>query len=226
VGADHRADRVVGRLDRLDPVAQGLVDGVLEGRGAGGHRPDLGAEQPHPDHVEVLAPGVLLAHVDDALLAEEGGDGGGGHTVLAGAGLGDHPRLAHPAGQQVLAEGVVELVGAGVEQVLPLEPHPHAQLLREPPGLEQRGRAAGVVAPELVQLGGEGWVGDGVLEGLGELVEGGHQDLGDEAPAPLPEVAERVGPVRDLGGTGRAGRLGEQPVRHRGGSPTGSPRRP
>ena len=223
--ADHRADRVVGRPDRLDPVPQGLVDGVLEGRGAGRHRPDLGAEQPHADHVEVLAPGVLLAHVDDALLAEQGGHGRGGHAVLAGAGLGDDPGLAHPAGQQVLAEGVVELVGPGVEQVLTLEPDAQAELVRQPPGREQRGRPAGVVAPQGVELGPEGGVGDGRLEGLGELVEGGHEDLGDEAPAPVPEVPEPVGPVRDLGRPG-AGRFGDESIRHQGDSPTSGPRRP
>ena len=76
--------------------------------------------------------------------------------------------------------------------------HTAAQLLRQPPGREQRGRAAGVVAPQRVQLGVEGGVGDGVLERLGELVEGGHQHLGDEPPAPGPEVPQRVGPVRDL----------------------------
>ena len=32
---------------------------------------DLGAEQAHPGHVERLPPGVLLAHVDDALEAEQ-----------------------------------------------------------------------------------------------------------------------------------------------------------
>jgi len=240
MGADHRADGVMGGADRLHPVPQGLVDGVLEGGGAGGDRPHLGAEQPHADHVEVLAVGVLLAHVDDALLAEEGGHGGGGHAVLAGAGLGDHPRLAHPPGQQVLAEGVVELVGAGVEQVLALQPEPQAQLLRQPPGTEQRGRAAGVVAPQRVQLGGEGRIGDGVLEGVVELVEGGHQDLGDEASAPVPEVPQRVGPVGDLRWAGRLAHHGPGPggrpstvdpagwtfVRHRAGFRRDGPRRP
>ena len=60
---------------------------------------DLGAEQPHAGDVERLPAGVLLAHVDDALEAEQGGGGRGGDAVLAGAGLGDHPRLAHLAGR-------------------------------------------------------------------------------------------------------------------------------
>jgi hypothetical protein len=45
----------------------------------------------------------------------------GGHAVLAGAGLGDDPGLAHPLGQQDLAHAVVDLVRAGVVQLLALQ---------------------------------------------------------------------------------------------------------
>jgi hypothetical protein len=41
--------------------------------------------------------------------------------VLAGAGLGDDARLAHALGEQRLAERVVDLVRAGVVEVLALE---------------------------------------------------------------------------------------------------------
>ena len=89
-------------------------------------RHDLGAEQPHPRDVERLPAGVLLAHVDDALEVEQRSGGRGGDTVLAGAGLGDDPRLAHLAGQQGLAEHVVYLVRTGVVEVLALEQHARA----------------------------------------------------------------------------------------------------
>ena len=45
----------------------------------------------------------------------------GRNPVLAGAGLGDHPVLAEPPGEQRLAQGVVDLVGPGVGEVLALE---------------------------------------------------------------------------------------------------------
>ena len=121
VRAGDRAEQVVRRLDVGDPVAHRLVDRVLERAGAGRDRDDLGAEQPHPGDVERLAPGVLLAHVDDAVEAEQRRGGGGRDAVLAGAGLGDDPGLAHPLGQQRLAEHVVDLVRAGVVEVLALE---------------------------------------------------------------------------------------------------------
>jgi len=41
--------------------------------------------------------------------------------MLAGARLGDHPVLAHAPGEERLAEGVVDLVGAGVAEVLAFE---------------------------------------------------------------------------------------------------------
>ena len=109
------------------PVPQRLVDRVLEGPAPAVHRSHLGTEQLHAEHVELLAVGVHLAHVDDALHAEEGRGGGRGHTVLAGAGLGDQAVLAHPPGQQSLADHVVDLVRTGVGQVLALEQHPHAR---------------------------------------------------------------------------------------------------
>ena len=61
------------------------------------------------------------AHVDDALQAEQGAGRGRGHAVLAGAGLGDDAALAHAHGEQRLTEHVVDLVGAGVAEVLALE---------------------------------------------------------------------------------------------------------
>ena len=121
VRTGDRADQVVGVVDAGDPVAHRVVHRVLERLGAGLDGDHLGAEQPHPGHVEGLAFGVHLAHVDRAVEAEQGRRGRGGHPVLAGAGLGDHPGLAHPPGQQGLAEHVVDLVRAGVVQVLALE---------------------------------------------------------------------------------------------------------
>ena len=115
------------------PVAQRLVDGVLERGAAGVDRHHLGAEQLHPRHVERLALGVHPAHVDAAFQAHQRRRGGRGDAVLAGAGLGDDPALAHPLGEQRLAEHVVDLVAAGVVEVLALEQDPRAaDVLGEP----------------------------------------------------------------------------------------------
>ena len=81
----------------------------------------LGAEQAHPEHVQRLPLHVLGAHVDVALEAEQRAGRRRRHAVLAGAGLGDDPALAHPHREQRLAERVVDLVRAGVRQVLALQ---------------------------------------------------------------------------------------------------------
>ena len=84
-------------------------------------RQHLGAEQAHAEDVQRLPLHVLGAHVDVALEAEQRAGGRRRDAVLAGAGLGDDPPLAHARGEQRLAERVVDLVRAGVRQVLALE---------------------------------------------------------------------------------------------------------
>ena len=111
----------MGGLHVGHPVADGLVDGVLEGAGSRLDGDDLGFQQAHPVDVEGLAADVLLAHVDDAVQPQHGAGGGGGDAVLPRAGLSDDAPLAHVLRQERLAEGVVYLVGAGVGQVFALE---------------------------------------------------------------------------------------------------------
>ena len=116
----------------------------------------LRAEQPHPLDVGRLPAHVLAAHVDDALEAEARADRGGRDAVLAGAGLGDDALLAEPARDHRLAERVVQLVRAGVQQVLALQVHPPVG--REALDARQRRRPAGVGREQLVELGEEGVV--------------------------------------------------------------------
>ncbi len=184
------AEDVVGRLDVGDPVAEGLVDGVLERLAAVVDRHDRRAEQPHPGDVERLALGVLAAHVDDALEPEQRGRGGRRDAVLPGAGLGDDPRLAHPLGEQRLAEHVVDLVRAGVVEVLALEDDPRAAaVLGEARHLGDDARPARVGAVQPLELADELGVDDGLAPHLLELLEGGDQRLGDVASAEATEAA-------------------------------------
>ena len=63
--------------------------------------------------------------------------------MLARAGLGDDARLAHAPGEQDLADGIVDFVRAGVEQILALEINFRAaQFAREAFGeIKRRGAA-------------------------------------------------------------------------------------
>lgn len=63
-------------------------------------------------------------HVNLAFQPEQRGCGGQCDAVLTRTGLGDDGRLAHAFGEQGLSEAVVDLVGAGVVEVLTLEDDP------------------------------------------------------------------------------------------------------
>ncbi len=224
VRTGHGPEDVVGALHVRDPVADRLTGGVLEGGGAGGHRLHGGAEQAHAEHVEGLAAHVLGAHVDHALQPEAGAHGGGGHAVLAGAGLGDDPLLAHAQSEQRLAEGVVDLVGTGVVEVLALQPDARAPFGTgvvggEPLGLIERGGPAHVGAQEMVQTACEGGIGPGLGGGGLQFRQGRHQGLRHVLAAVAAEAARRGGAnVRGQGrgvGLPRGGGLRGQGAGHR-----------
>ena len=58
--------------------------------------------------------------------------------MLTGTGFGDHPGLAHVASEHHLTNGVVDLVGAGVGEVLALEVDRAPDPLRKPLGRIER----------------------------------------------------------------------------------------
>src|SRR5262249_56192589 len=103
----------------------------------------------------------------------------------ARAGLGDDAPLAEPLREHRLAERVVELVRAGVEEVLALEVEALAR--REALAERERRRPARVGRQQVVQLGAEGIVGLRLAPALLELVAGRDQGLGDIAPAVFAE---------------------------------------
>jgi hypothetical protein len=181
--ADHRADHVMRGGDVGDPVADRGADRLLQGPGARLHWGHLGAQQTHALHVRRLASHVLGAHVDHALEAEQRAGGRRGDPMLTGAGLGDHPRLAHAPGKQRLADRVVDLVGAGMREILALEVDAASDPLGEAPRQIEGRRAPDVVAEQVVELAAEAGVVPRLHPGGAELVERGHQHLGDEPSA-------------------------------------------
>ena len=187
-GSGDGAQQVVGVRNVGHPVAHRLVDRVLERPGAGGDRDDLGAQHLHAGHVQRLASGVLLAHVDRALQAQQCRRGRRRHPVLAGSGLGDDPALAHPNGEQRLTEHVVDLVAAGVVEVLALEEDGRAtRQLAELVRTRERTGPTHVVDLEIAQLGVERRVGLRLRELGRQLVEGMHEGFGHESAAELAE---------------------------------------
>jgi hypothetical protein len=195
--ADGGAQHVVGVADVRDPVADRRRRGLLERLGARVDRLDARAQQLHALHVGLLAADVLGAHEDDAVEVEQRAGGRRGDAVLARAGLGDDARLAHALGQQRLADRVVDLVRAGVVEVLALEPDLAAGLLAEALGQVQRRGAPDVVAQQPCEIVAERLVLAGGDPGRLELGERRHQGLGD--------VLASVGAVAVLDGDLGAG---------------------
>jgi hypothetical protein len=140
-------------------------------------------EQFQPEHVEFLPRDVLRPHVHRAAQAQVRGYRRRGDPVLARARLRDQRSLADPLGQQPLAQRVVDLVAAGVGEILALEQHPHAQRLGQAGRLGDRGRPASVGALQAGQPGPEARVGPGRPESRLELLARRHQRLRDETPA-------------------------------------------
>ncbi len=193
VRAERRAEQIVGGGDVGDPVAHGFADGVFEGAAAVGHADDVRAEQAHAEDVEALAAHVFLAHVDRTIEPKQGADGGGGDAVLAGAGFGDDAALAHAAGEERLAEAVVDLVRAGVEQVFALEIDLRAEVLREAAGEVERRGTSGVGGEEFVQFLVEGRVFASFVVSELKFFERGHQHFGGVTAAVSSEVPACVG---------------------------------
>jgi hypothetical protein len=136
------------------------------------HRHHGGAEQFHAIDVGGLALDVLAAHVHHAFHAVAGGDRRRRHAVLAGAGFGDDARLAHAPGEHGLADAVVNLVGAGVVEVLALEVDLRAaEHLRPAPGVVDRRRAADEMLQLVFVLGTERRIGLRCGVGLLQFIE-------------------------------------------------------
>src|SRR5256884_105051 len=119
--AENGAEEIVRGTNAGNPIPHGLVDGILERAAAGIDADDFRAEHAHARDVEGLARHVFRAHVDDTLEAQMRGDGGGSNAVLARAGFGNDARLAHLHDQQALADGVIDFMRAGVEQIFALQ---------------------------------------------------------------------------------------------------------
>ena len=175
----HGGTQHIEGLGLVDPHLQGFVHGFLEGTLAAHGRMHAGAQHLHAGHVEVLADDVHFTHADDAFQAHEGGTGRGAHAMLARAGLGDDTGLAHALGQQTLADGVVDLVGAQMVEVFALEPDLRAaQLLAEVAAVEDRAGTTGKVQQQALHLLREFGVGQGFLEGLVQFVQAGLDGIG------------------------------------------------
>ncbi len=149
-----------------------------------GHSANLGSQQPHAQHIQLLPLHVHIAHVDHAFEAQQRACRRRRHPMLPRAGLGDDPLLAHPLRQQSLAQRVVDLVRPGVQQVLALQVDLRAaQFLGQPLGKVERSRPPRKVPQQVIQLRLEFRVRLRQLVLVLQLQQGSHQRLRHIPPA-------------------------------------------
>ena len=110
--------------------------------------------------------------------------------MLPRAGLGDEAGLPHLLGQQSLAQDVIDLMGSGVIEVLPLEvDFRAAQVLGHFFRIVQPGGTPGVLVEQLRQFPVKLRVVFIVLVGLFQFNHRVHQGLGDVLSPVDPEAA-------------------------------------
>src|SRR5918994_6347811 len=187
MGAGARADEVVGRLDVRDPIADRLRQRLLESPRPEFNRADFRPQELHPLHVRLLAAHVFRAHVHEAVETEARADGRRRDTVLPCSGLGHDARLAETPREERLAERVVDLVRAGVAEILALEVD--ALVVSEALGAVERRRPADVRPLERLELEPKAGVVPDLVPAVFELVESRHERLGDVPSAVRAEVA-------------------------------------
>ena len=149
----HGADHIKGVFGSRDPVADRLVHRILQRRRTGRDRNHPRPQRFHALHIRRLPLDVDRAHEHVALHPEQRRDGRGADAVHPRAGLRDQPGLAHPPRQQRLPDGVVDLVRAGMVQVLALQiDFRAARVVAEPLRVVERGFAPDVVCQQILHF--------------------------------------------------------------------------
>ena len=181
----HGADNIERIVHVAYPVPHGFIHGILESLRTGSDFFNHGSQQFHPEYVHGLAPYIFGAHIDDTLEAKPGGNRGSGHAVLACAGFSNDAGFPHPLRQQGLAHRVIDLMGAGMIQVLALQVDLGAGQLAAPPVRVIQGRRPAHESFKVtVELCQEVLILNVLLIGAGQLVQGFNQGLSDK-PAPV-----------------------------------------
>ena len=140
----------------------------------------LGSQKFHTVDIQCLSVGIFFSHEDFAFHPQEGCCRCGSHTVLSGTGLCDQAGLAHLLGKQCLSQGIIDLMGTGMVQILSLEIDLRAaQILRHFPCIVQQRGAPRVFIQQLVQLRIEFRILLIMLIALFQMDQFIHQCLGD-----------------------------------------------
>ena len=114
--------------------------------------------------------------------------------MLAGTGLGNDPGLAHAFGEKCLSQHIVDLVRAGVVQLITFQIQFCAAIMRcQSFGEIERARPADIMCLVIEELPGEIVICAGRLVGAFHLQDQRHQGFSDKPPAMHAKTAALVG---------------------------------
>ena len=188
------AEQIVSVGNIRHPIAQRFVNGILQRARAGIDLAHFSAEQLHAKDIQSLPAHVFRAHVDHALETKQRAHGRRCYAVLARARFGDDASLAHAPREQHLAQSVIDLVRAGVQQVFALEIDARAAgILSQALGKEQRRGPTGKISQQRIEFRVKRFIVARDQESFGQLFERRHQSLRHKATAVTAPVAERSG---------------------------------
>ena len=121
VGAYHGTDAVNGILITVQVRFKGGIHSFLQTLEAVRDRHHLGTQDFHAGDVRSLLGNIYRSHVNFAFQAEEGGGCSQRHAMLSCARFRDNALLAHVFGQKAFPHAMVELMGACMVQIFPLQ---------------------------------------------------------------------------------------------------------
>ena len=187
IGIRMRTDCGANDVERVGrmaaPVANSLVGGILERTVATLDGINFGTKHLHSLYVDMLTLNIESTHIDTTWHIHQRTDRGSSHTMLTCTCLGHNACLAHALGYQDLPDGIVDLVGTGMVEVLALQIELAAISLAHTLGKIKWRRTTHIVAQQLPILIleflalNDGKI--GVLEILNSLIE----DFRDISPA-------------------------------------------
>lgn len=108
-GARRRTETIQGIRLMGNPVAESLVNGILQRAGTALNRKNRRSQQFHAHNVHGLAFYILCAHKDGAVHFKPGGRRSRSHAVLPRPGFRNKMRFPHHFGQKGLAEALLIL---------------------------------------------------------------------------------------------------------------------
>src|SRR6266581_3731694 len=150
----------------------------------------LGAEHLHPVHVQFLSVHVLASHVDFRAQSQSRARHSGSNPMLSGPGFSNDPQFPHFLGKESLAESIVDLVRATMQEILSLQIDSGPSNVASQIGskVQWGGSAGETVQPARQLLLEGGVVGEPVVCFL-KFSQWLHQGLRDILPAIFSELA-------------------------------------